>query len=219
MRNLEIIVIIMSRIKSLVKFIVCNAVEHLLAVLDITAVIPMDHLAHEPEIFFLLSCPPPHFFHKIKVQAVCAVQADAVNIKGIDPEINHIQKIVPYLRILKVQVHQFKAVSPGFISKTIIIRIVPAEVDSLIPSAVRRTFPVFLDILKGKKFSSRMIENSVYHYLDIQVMGFLYEFCKILVIPQSSVHHFIVSGVVSMSRRFKKRSYIDCGASQLCHMG
>ena len=46
MSDLKIVVIIMSGIKSFVKFIVCNAVEHLLAILDITAVIPMDHLAH-----------------------------------------------------------------------------------------------------------------------------------------------------------------------------
>src|SRR5699024_5815086 len=159
--------------------------------LDITAVIPMDHLAHKPEILFLLAGPPPHLLHKIKIQAVCAVQTDAVNIKSIDPEIDHIQKIIPYLRILKVQVHQFKTISPGFIAKAVIIRIVPAEVDSLIPSAIRRIFPVFLDILESEKFSSRMIENSVYHHLDIQVMGLLNKFCEILIISQSSVHHFI----------------------------
>src|SRR5699024_5535325 len=124
---------------------------------------------------------------------------------SIDPEIDHIQKIISYFRVLKVQVNQFKAVSPGFIAKTIIVGVVPSKVNTLVPSAVRRMFPVPLNILEGKKFSSCMVENSVYHYPNIQVMCFFYKFCKVLIVSQSSVYHFIVSGIISVSSGLKKR--------------
>lgn len=52
MCNFKIIVIIVSGIKTFMELIVGNAVEHLLSVLDIAAVVSMDHFSHKPEIFF-----------------------------------------------------------------------------------------------------------------------------------------------------------------------
>ena len=102
MGDLKVIVVIVSGIDALVKFIIRNTVQHFLSVLDVSAVVSVDDLPHKPEVLFLLTCAPAHFLHEAKVKTIRAVQADAVNIKGIDPLIYHIQKITFYFRVLQV---------------------------------------------------------------------------------------------------------------------
>ena len=66
------------------------------------AVIPVNHLAHEPEIPLELSGHPAHLLHKTKVQAVSAVQADAVDVKFLYPEADHIKQVILHSLIPEV---------------------------------------------------------------------------------------------------------------------
>ena len=51
----------------------------------------MDDLTHQPEILFFIPGHPAHFFHKIKIQAICAVQPNSVDIKFMNPEPDHVK--------------------------------------------------------------------------------------------------------------------------------
>ena len=62
MRYLKIIVIIMTGIKALMKLIIGYAVQFICTY--ITAVIPMDHFTHQPEICFFLIGITAHLLHK-----------------------------------------------------------------------------------------------------------------------------------------------------------
>ena len=64
-------------------------------------------------------------------------------------------------------------------------------------------FPVSPDILKCKKLSSCMIKHTVYHNFDSKFMSLFYESYKIIIIPQTTVHHFIISGVVTVGGGFE----------------
>ncbi len=79
MSDLKIIVIVMTGIETLVQFIVRHGMKDL--IVGPAGIIPMDHFAHQPEIFFFLRSSPAHLFHEIKGQAVCTVQTDAVDVK------------------------------------------------------------------------------------------------------------------------------------------
>ena len=203
MCDFKIIMIIVSGIQTFVKFIVCNAMKHAVTILNITAVVSVNHFTHKPEIFFLCLCTSAHFFHKSKIKAVCTVQTDSVNIKNIDPEINYFIEVIFHLGILQIQIYQFKAVSPCLISKSIIIRRIPSEIDSLIPAAILGTLPVLLNVFKCKKFSSRMIKHTIYYYFYIIFMSQFHKLYKILIVPQSLIYFFIILCIISVSGRFK----------------
>ena len=216
MGDLEIVVIIVSGIQPLMQFIVGYGIQHLR--LHITAVIAVDHLAHQPEIFLFIIGKAPHILHKGELQTVRAVQADAVDIKLIDPETDHVKKIFPYLRLPQIQIHKFKTVPPGLVSETVVIRGVPPEVDPLVPAAVGRVFPVLLNILECEKLTSCVVEHAVHHHPDIQFMRFLHKFPEIFIVSQPSVHQPVISRIISVRGGFKQGTYIYCRASDLSDM-
>ena len=100
MGDFKIIMIIMPGIQTLVQFIVCNAVEQI--VTDVPAVISMNYLAHQPEIFFLGICESPHCFHETEIKTVRAVKTNSINLEFINPKSNHIQKVIPHCRLLEI---------------------------------------------------------------------------------------------------------------------
>ena len=216
--NLKVIVIVVPRIQTFVQFIVGDTVKHLLSILDITAVISMDHFSHQPEVFFFSSGSGAHLLHEAEIQTVRAVQADAVNIKFIDPEIDHIQQIIPDFLILEIQVYQFKTIPPCLVGKSVIVTGISSKPDSLVPSAVTGTFSLFLNIPESKKLSSRMIEHAVHNDLYTQFMGTGNEFPEIFVVSKPPVHCPVIPGIVSMGGGLEQRSDINRSKSQIRRM-
>ena len=172
----------MSRIKSFVKLVVCNAVQQMLSISDITCIVAVDDLTHQPEVLFFCGCACTHLFHKPKIQAVCAVEADAVNVKFIDPEIDDAQQIVTNLLVLEIQIDKFKAVSPCFVGKSVIIAGISTKPDSFIPAAVGRLFSFFLNIAERKKFTAGVVEDTVYDHFDAEFVRFFHVSGKIRIV-------------------------------------
>ena len=198
MCNFEVVMIVMSRIKSFVKLIVCDAVQQMLSVSYVARIVAVDDFAHQPEILFFRGCPRTHLFHESKVQAVCAVEADAVDVEFIDPEVDDVQQIVAYLLILKIQVDQFEAVSPCFVGETVVIAGVSAEPDSLVPAAVRGLFSFFLDVAERKKFAAGVVEDTVHYDFDAEFVCFFYVCGKVCVVAEAAVYLFVIFCIVSM---------------------
>ena len=55
---------------------------------------------------------------------------------------------------------------PGFVAERIAKRTSPTEIDAAIPVFIRGSFAFFTDILKGEKFASGMVEDTVHHNAD-----------------------------------------------------
>ena len=100
MGDLKIIMIIVSRIQTLVKLIIRCGMKHF--VIYPSRIIAVDHFTHQPEILFPLTGAVTHFFHKIKRQTVSTVQTDTVNIKLRDPKMNHIKQIITDCLLVKI---------------------------------------------------------------------------------------------------------------------
>ena len=100
MGDLKIIMIIVSRIQTLVKLIIRCGMKHF--VIYPSRIIAVDHFTHQPEILFPLTGAVTHFFHKIKRQTVSTVQTDTVNVKLRDPEMNHIKQIITDCLLVKI---------------------------------------------------------------------------------------------------------------------
>ena len=111
------IVVVKAGVNALVEFVVGYRVEHM--VIDPAAIVSVDDFSHEPEILFHGFRFPAHFFHKMEIKYVCAVQTDAVNVKGVDPEPDHVKEIPADLGIGMVETGKFKMSLPGLIAERV----------------------------------------------------------------------------------------------------
>ena len=182
MCNFEVVMIVMSRIKSFVKLVVCDTVQQMLAVSDVARIVTVDDFAHQPEILFFGGCACAHLLHEAEIQAVGAVETDAVDVEFVDPEVDDIKEIVADLLVLEIQVDEFEAVSPCFVGESVVIAGVSAEPDSFVPSAVRGLFSFFLNVAEGKEFAAGVVEDTVYDDFDAEFVGFFYVCGKVRVV-------------------------------------
>ena len=215
--DLEVVVVVVAGVQPLVQFVVGDAVQ--LVAADVPAVVPVDDLPHEPEVRLFLIHAPAHLLEEGVVQAVGAVQPDAVDVKGVDPEADDIQDVVPHPPLPVVQIYQLEAVPPGLVAKAVVVGAVPAEVEALVPGAVGRALPVFLNILKGEKLPAGVVKDTIHHHPDVSPVGGLYKAGKILVVPQAAVHHPVVPGVIAVGGGFEQGPDIDRRAPQGGNMG
>ena len=215
--NFKEVVIIEAGVKAFVKFVIGDGVEHL--TVNPAAVVPVNHLAHEPEIFLHGLCLAAHFLHEVEVQHIGAVQAYSVNVKLINPKPDDVKEIGPYIRVKEVQAGQFKMSLPGFVSKGIAAGALPVKVHPLIPVLIGGIPALFLYVLKGKKFTSRVIEHAVHYYLYALLVALGHKISERIIIAQTPVHQLIISGIVSMAGGFKNRAYVDGAAAQGADVG
>ena len=182
------------------------------------AVIPVDHLSHQPEIRLFCLCPSAQFFHEPKFKTIRTVQTDSVNAKFIDPEIHNAKQIFANRLVVKIQNCQIPAAMPGFVGKTIVIGRVSVKIDALIPVLIRR-IPFFLpDIPKGKKISAGVVKYPIYNNLYSHFMCFLHKALKILIVPKPAVNLFVVDCIVPVRCGLKQRSDIDGPEPQITDM-
>ena len=214
--DLKIVVIVVAGIETFVQFVIRHGMEHI--IVCPAGIIAVNHFAHEPEILFFLRSSPAHLLHEIEGQAVRAVQADSVDVKLLDPEMDHIKEIIPHGLLVKIEVHQLEAVSPGLVAEPVVVGAVPAEVHTLVPVHIGRMFPVFLDILEGEKFAAGMVEHTVHHHMDTGFVAFFNKIFEILVVTQTAVHFLIILRVIAVGGGFKERADIDGRHAQVLHM-
>ena len=135
----------------------------------------MDDFAHQPEVLFFGGCACAHLLHEAEIQAVGAVETDAVDVEFVDPEVDDIKEIVADLLVLEIQVDEF-------VGESVVIAGVSAEPDSFVPSAVRGLFSFFLNVAEGKEFAAGVVEDTVYDDFDAEFVGFFYVCGKVRVV-------------------------------------
>ncbi len=128
----------------------------------------------------------------------------------MDPEADHVEQIVLYLPVIEIQIDQIAAVSPALIGKAVVIGAVPAEINPFVPVPVRRILPLFADIPESEKLPPGMIEHAVHHNLYIRLMKSADKAAEVFIVAQPAVHGLVVRRIISMCRRLKQGSDIDC---------
>ena len=138
-----------------------------------------------------------HSLHEIKIKHICRIQTDSIDIKRIDPETNHIIKILHYRRITLIQLHQKIVATPVLIGKAIVILIIATKIHITEPITVLGSFTVLLQILKGKKASSDMIKHTVHNDSYSHIMTIVNKIPEILI----KKRRVAVAGVMAMRPR------------------
>ena len=152
----------MARIQPFMKLIICNRMKRV--IICPAAVVAMNHFSHQPEIFFHAICKVTHSLHKIKIKDICCIQAYSINIKFRYPETDNIKQVILYLCISLVQLYQKIITAPVFITKAVIVLIVPAKIQVTEPATVWGLLPLCLYVFKRKETSPYMVKNTIYNY-------------------------------------------------------
>ena len=131
----------------------------------------MNDLAHQPEVLLHLIGGSAQTLHKIKIQHICRVQANAVHIKLLHPEPDRITDVILNLRISLVQLDQQIVSAPVFIRKSIVVLIIPAEIYIAVPVPICRALTVLLQIPEREEISPGMVEYTVKNNPDSGLMA------------------------------------------------
>ena len=172
MCNLKIIVVVVTGEQCFVQLVVCNRMQHV--VTDPAAVISVDHFAHKPEIRFHFIGSLSECLHEIKIQNVCGIKADAIDIKLAYPETNHIADVIFYCRIALVQFYKQIVTAPVFVRKTIVVFIVSAKIDIAVPVKIGRRFALFQNIPEGKEVTPGVVKYTIKYnvYIFLMTIGY-----------------------------------------------
>ena len=88
----------------------------------------------------------------------------SINIKFRYPETDNIKQVILYLCISLVQLYQKIITAPVFITKAVIVLIVPAKIQVTEPATVWGLLPLCLYVFKRKETSPYMVKNTIYNY-------------------------------------------------------
>ena len=204
--DLEIVVVIVARIERLVKMVIGDRVKS--ALVDPPGIVAVDHFTHEPEIRSDLIGRLPKGLHISEIQHIGGIQTDPVDPEFSGPEADHITDIVSDSRIVLIQLRKKIISAPVVIGKSVVVFIIAPEIHMAVPVFVRRLVPILLNILKSKKVSSRVIENSIQDDPDSLSVAFLHKGCQVFVGSQTAVQLFVVRGLVTVAHGFKQRADI-----------
>ena len=183
------------------------------------AVIPVDHLAHQPELGFQPVGEPAQVLHKAKVQHICGVQPDAVDVKLFHPEFHRVKVILLHLRVPLVQLDQQVVAAPVAIGEAVVVFVVAPEVHIAEPVLVAAALAMGFQVLKGEKAAAHMVEHAVHNHLLAPLVALGHKVGEFLVGAQPAVHQTVVDGVVAVGAALKQRADINSRAAQLIGVG
>ena len=183
------------------------------------AVIPVDHLAHQPEIGLEPLGEAAQVLHKAKVQHVGGVQPDAVDIKLFHPEPDGVEVVLLHCGVALVQLDQQVVAAPVGVGKAVVVLVVAPEIHVAEPVPVGRAFPVLLQVPEGEKAPAHMVEHPVHDHLLAAGMAGRHPGGELLVGAQAAVHPAVVHRIVAVAAALEQRANIDGAAAQLKGVG
>ena len=203
MRDLKIVVIVVTGIDTLITFVIGNGIKHFR--ICQTVVISVCDLSVEPEIglFALTQIFEPS--EEVYVNNVGSVKAQAVNAELVDPEFRRAEKVVDNILVLQIQLHQIIVTCPALVPERITIGALSVKVQILEPAAVGGIPLFLLHILEREEISSDMIEHTVQNDTDAVFTECFTDFLKRSVVTKATVDLTVIDRVVSVAGAFKER--------------
>ncbi len=174
-----------------------------------TGILPMDHLAHQPELRLPGRRMRPQLLLKGQIQHIRTVQPQSVNVKLMHPEVHGGQQVFPDGSIGKIQLRQLPGPAPGTVAEGITLRGAPAKVDALVPIPARRHFPLLLYVPEGEEAPTRVVEHRVHHHANAESVGLVHKVPEIRIAAQPPVYPPVICRIVAVTAGLEKRSDIN----------
>ena len=126
MRDLKIVVIVVSAVQSLVKSVVRDGMQH--ALIDPAVVFSVYDLAHQPEVLLKAAGKAAQFTHEVLIKHVRGVESQSIDVEFGYPGPHGIEVIVPHFRFIHVQLRQKVMPAPVVVRESVVIAVVAPEV-------------------------------------------------------------------------------------------
>ena len=167
MGNLEVVVVVVTGKKTFVELVVGDGVEH--AGICPAGIIPVNDLTHQPEFRFYAVAHTAQIAHEAKVEDICCIEADTVNVELADPEPDCVKEVVLDVPVPHIELDEKVMPTPVIVGEAVIVFVVSPEIDITIPVPIARAFAILLEILEGKAAAPCVIENAVDNDLQADV--------------------------------------------------
>ena len=199
--NLKIVMVIVAAVEGFVQGIVRHGVQHLR--IDPALVLPVNDLAHQPELRFhgvreASQCP-----HEIEIQNIRRVQTQSVDVELCYPEAYRLQVVIDHLGVSEVELCQQIIAAPVVVGKAVVVLVVVPEVDVAVPVSVWRLLLFFLQVTEGEEVTSAVVEHRVQNHPDAAVMAVPDKGFQILIAAEPPIQPPVVCGVIAMAPRLE----------------
>ena len=164
----------------------------------------MERLADQYKVGLELAGKGVQATHKVAVEHVGDVQAQAVDAKVIGPTAHRLEQVIDYGRILQVELHELKMALPALVPKAVAIAgfAVKANVE---PVLVGRIPLALLHIAEGPKAAAHMVKDGIEHHAYTMGMQRLAYGGKIGISTQAAVDMAQAARIVAMAIGLKRR--------------
>ena len=214
--DLKVIVVVVPAVQGLVQGVVGDGVQGVLVCP--AGVVPVDHLAHEPEVRLDLVGGAPQGLHELKIQHVGGVETDAVHVELADPEADHVTDIIPDGGVSLVELHQQVVAAPVVVGEAVVILVVAPEVHVAVPVPIGGGLPVGLQILERKEITPGVVEDAVKYDPDVLCVAGSDKVLQILVRAEAVVQKPVVGGLVAMPHGLEERADVEGGEARLLQL-
>ena len=215
-RDLKEIVRIAARIQGLVELIIRHGVK--VCLVDPPRIIPVNDLAHQPEIGLYLICRAAKRRHEIKVEHVSRVETEAVHIKFRHPEADDVADILLHLRISLIQLDEQVVAAPVVIGKAVVVLVIAPEIHVAEPVLVAALLAVLLQILKCEEIAADVVEHAIENDMHALVVAGLHKALQVFICPETRIELLVVGRVIAVRAGLKERSDIKGVAADFLHM-
>ena len=201
MGDLEHVDRVKAGVQALVALVVGAGVEHL--VVDDLVVVAVERLADQHKVGLELTGKDVQAAHKVAVEHIGNVQAQAVDAKDLGPAAHGLEQVIDHSGILQVELHKLKMAFPALVPKAIAIAgiAVKANVE---PVLVRRVPLALLHIAEGPKTAADVVEDGIEHHADAMGMQRVAYGGKVGVPTQATVDMAQAACIVAVAIRFER---------------
>ena len=164
----------------------------------------MKRLADQHKVRLELTGKGVQAAHKVAVEHIGNVQAQAVDAKDLGPTTHGLEQVIDHGGVLQVELHELKMAFPALIPKAIAVARVTVKAD-MKPVFVRRVPLSLLNIAEGPKAATDVVEDGVEHHTDAVGMQCLAHSGKIGIPAKATVDMAQAARVVAVAIGFERR--------------
>ena len=169
----------------------------------------MNHLAHQPEFRLHLIREITECMLETHIEDIRAVEAETIDIEGIDPVLHHIDQVLSDGFTVKIQLRELPGTTPCTVVEAVAPWRAAIEADALVPVLIRAVPAILLDILKCEEAAAGVVEYCIDDDTDTIVVRSVHEVTEVFIGPESAIDGSIIRRVVAMTSGFEKRADVD----------
>ena len=164
----------------------------------------MERLADQYKVGLELAGKGVQAAHKVAVEHVGDVQAQAVDAKVIGPTAHRHEQVIDYGRILQVELHELKMALPALVPKAVAIAGIAVKTD-VEPILVGRIPLALLHVAECPKAATDVVEDGVEYHADAVGMQCVAHGGKVGIPTQAAVDMAQAARIVAMAIGLKRR--------------